>query len=117
MRFEGVSESDRLLADLEFVQGLCNVRYLHYLSINKFFADPAFLAYLEHLRYWKQPEYTRLLQFPQCLKFLDALINSEDFRAELALPPFIEFVHQQQGAHWFLGPAMARPENMADTES
>ena len=86
MRFEGVSESDRLLCDLELVQALCNVRYLHYLATNKYFADDAFLAYLAHLRYWKQPEYARLLQFPQCLRFLDAVIDSADFRAECGLP-------------------------------
>ena len=104
MRFEGVSESDRLLCDLELVQALCNVRYLHYLATNKYFADDAFLAYLAHLRYWKQPEYARHLQFPQCLRFLDAVIDSAAFRAECGLPTFVDFIHQQQGAHWFLGP-------------
>ena len=103
-RFEGVNESDRFIADMEFVQALCNVRYLHYLSINKYFADPAFMAYLEYLQYWKRPEYSRLLQFPQCLKFLDVLIESENFRTELGIPSFVDFAHQQQGASWFTGP-------------
>jgi mediator of RNA polymerase II transcription subunit 31 len=103
-RFEGVSESDRLLCDLEFVQGLCNVRYLQYLAVNKYLSEPSFMSYLKYLRYWKEPKYTRLLQFPQCLKFLDQVIDNEDFRRELLQPSFIDFIHQQQGAHWMIGP-------------
>jgi len=102
-RFAGVSENDRLVCDLEFVQALSNVRYLHYLAINKFFADSAFMAYLASLRYWKDPEYARLLQFPQCLAFLDNLLENEEFRSQLGQAEFIDFVHQQQGAHWMVG--------------
>lgn len=102
-RFTGVSENDRLACDLEFVQALSNVRYLHYLAINKFFVEPEFLAYLASLRYWKEPEYARLLQFPQCLAFLDNLLDNEEFRKQLGQPDFIEFIHQQQGAHWMVG--------------
>ncbi len=104
-RFEGVSENDRLVCDLEFVQGLSNVRYLHYLAVNKFFDDPSFMAYLSFLQYWKEPEYARLLHFPQCLVFLDNLICNEEFRSQLGLPEFIDFVHQQQGAHWMVPPS------------
>jgi mediator of RNA polymerase II transcription subunit 31 len=101
--FEGVSENTRLVCDLEFVQALCNASYLRYLATNNYFADPAFMAYLSYLKYWKSPEYTRLLQFPQCLAFLDHLLESEDFRNELSLPQFTDFVHQQQASHWMAG--------------
>ena len=98
----------RLLAELEFIQNLSNVKYLHYLSQNRYFVDERFMNFLKYLRYWKQPEYIRLLTFPQCLIFLDALIENEEFRQELHAPMFIEFVHQQIGQLWLQGGGSSR---------
>ena len=97
---EGVDDSDRLYCDLEFVQNLSNVPYLHSLAQNKYLEDDAFLLYLRYLRYWKEPSYQRLLRFPHCLAFLDALIDNEEFRQELAKPGFADYAHAQQGLDW-----------------
>lgn len=95
-----ISDEERLYCDLEFIQNLSNVKYLHYLAQNRYLKDPSFLNYLEYLRYWKDPKYMRLLRFPHCLSFLDALIDNADFREELAKPTFADYVHAQQGLHW-----------------
>ena len=75
-----LSERDRFEIEFEFVQNLSNVGYLQFLAQDKLFEDEAFLGFLEYLRYWKQPEYLMHLRFPQCLAFLDALIDNPDFR-------------------------------------
>ena len=100
MKITDISEEERLYCDLEFVQNLCNARYLNYLAQNQYFKDEKFLNYLKYLQYWKQPEYTQLLRFPHSLAFLDALIHNAEFRDELAKPTFANYVHQQQGLHW-----------------
>jgi hypothetical protein len=95
-----VDEDERFLIDLEFVQNLCNIEYLHYLAQNKYFEDAAFLNYLKYLRYWKKPSYMTFLLFPQCLDFLDILISSPRFRKELNVPQFVAYCHEQQGLQW-----------------
>lgn len=90
----------RLLVELEFVQSLCNMSYLHYLASNGYFEDEQFLAFLRYLRYWKRPEYLRHLLFPQALFFLDMIIDDPQFRKEMKLQQFSTFIHQQQAAHW-----------------
>ena len=99
-----IPDEKRLLAELEFVQNLANAKYLLYLAQNRFLEDEKFLVFLQYLRYWKQPEYSKLLIFPQCLAFLDQLIDNELFRKELSMPQFVDFVHQQQGSHWKIDP-------------
>lgn len=96
------SEEERLKIDLEFVQNLANARYLNFLAKNKYFDQPEFINYLKYLQYWNEPRYKRLLLFPQCLEFLNAIIHNEHFRKEVNFPQFIAFVHQQQGAIWML---------------
>jgi mediator of RNA polymerase II transcription subunit 31 len=95
--------NDRFLIELEFVQNLCNIRYLGYLANNKYFDDMHFMNFLKYLRYWKNDGYIQHLMFPQCLKFLDELIDNEAFRKELSVPQFIEYCHQQQGLCWLHG--------------
>lgn len=97
-----LGDRERLVLELEFVQNLCNAKYLHYLAQNRFLQDEKFLIFLRYLRYWKEPQYMRRLAFPQCLAFLDALIDDESFRKELTVAPFADFVHQQQGSHWLV---------------
>lgn len=98
-----VDSKERFLIDLEFVQNLSNPRFLHHLAIQGFLDDPQFLEYLKYLRYWKTPNYVHFLLFPQCLIFLDAIIDNEHFRRELALKEFMEFMHHQQGISWMMG--------------
>ena len=93
-------QEERFYIELEFVQNLSNPKYLNYLAQNGYFDQETFMNYLKYLRYWKKPEYITHLIFPQCLAFLDNLIDNAGFRRELALPQFIEFAHQQQGTHW-----------------
>ena len=84
----GCGDRERLTAELEFVQLLANPQYLQCehpptvhprpydilktkltlnpsppsdLAQNNYFADPAFVSYLEYLLYWKRPEYAKLL--------------------------------------------------------
>lgn len=94
------SEDDRFHIELEFVQNLSNPKYLNYLAQQGYLEKESFMNFLRYLRYWKEAEYASLLIFPQCLRFLDALIDDAAFRREIRLPGFTEYVHQQQGAHW-----------------
>eukprot|EP01039_Chlorochromonas_danica_P006805 gene6804-7518_t len=94
---------DRFYVELEFIQNLANARYLHYLAIQGYLEDSKFLSFLSYLRYWKAPNYAQHLLFPQCLVFLDALIEDAHFRKELLSPAFMEFLHQQQGLGWMHG--------------
>jgi mediator of RNA polymerase II transcription subunit 31 len=90
----------RLYIELEFVQNLANAAYLHNLATKGYLEQDSFIAFLKYLRYWKDPKYIGMLVFPQCLSFLDALIDNRAFRRELSLPQFMNYIHQQQGAHW-----------------
>jgi mediator of RNA polymerase II transcription subunit 31 len=93
-------DKDRFLIELEFVQNLANMKYLNFLAQKRYFDDPAFMNFLKYLTYWKKPEYARHLLFPQCLAFLDELLENPAFRRELAVPQFIDYCHQIQGLHW-----------------
>eukprot|EP01041_Mallomonas_annulata_P008828 gene8828-18275_t len=88
------NSDEKFLIELEFVQNLANPAYLHFLAQNRYFDDPAFMNYLKYLQYWKRPD------FPQCLQFLDEIIDKPNFRKELAVQTFRDFVYQQQFAHW-----------------
>ncbi|CAM9339676.1 unnamed protein product [Phaeothamnion confervicola] len=120
----GVSARTRFEIELEFVQCLSRPNYLHcgkkyvllppctslprqtlsktVLAQNRYFDDPAFLAFLRYLSYWKRPEYAKFVTYPHCLGFLDILNDSENelFRKELAMEGFRDYVHQQQFFHW-----------------
>lgn len=61
--------------------------------------DPAFVAYLEYLRYWERPEYARFIHYPHALFFLDQLQRKE-FRRAMANPRAVEHVFSQQFYHW-----------------
>ncbi|KAJ9533751.1 hypothetical protein QJQ45_026791 [Haematococcus lacustris] len=53
------------------------------LAQNNFFSDPAFVAYLDYLKYWQQPSYAKYIQYPHCLFFL-TLLQNPDFCKELS---------------------------------
>ena len=95
-----VNPEERFIIELEFIQNLCNIQYLHYLATSGILDEPEFLNFLNYLQYFKQPQYLKHLLFPQALAFLDALILSPMFRRELKVPQFIEFAHKQSGLHW-----------------
>jgi mediator of RNA polymerase II transcription subunit 31 len=59
-------EFTRFRKELEFLQCLCNVDYLHctfhsVLAHAQFFDDPDFLRFLDYLAYWRRPEYSRFV--------------------------------------------------------
>ncbi|KAF0710157.1 Aste57867_5608 [Aphanomyces stellatus] len=105
----------RFQMELEFIQCLASPSYLNRmtmlvhmyfmrllnvdLAINKYFDNPAFLNYLKYLKYWKKPEYSRYINYPHALTFLD-LLDDEKFRQMIAHDNFRDLVHQQQGLHW-----------------
>ena len=47
--------------------------------------DPAFIAYLEYLRYWEQPQYAKFVHYPHAFYFLEQLRRPE-FRKAMANP-------------------------------
>lgn len=97
-----ITDNERVKSDMEFIQNLCNASYLQFLAQNKYFEDKQFLNYLNHLRYWNEPQFKRFLIFPQCLEILDNLLENELFRKELVFPQFVAFFHQQQGSSWMM---------------
>ena len=109
-------DDERFLIELEFVQNLCNPTYLQYLSQNRYFQDECFMNFLRYLRYFKQTEYMRHLVFPQCLTFLDALIDNSQFVDDLCSPFFIEHLHAQQGLYWQYSGSPAVPEAVVKQE-
>ncbi|KAG5183544.1 SOH1-domain-containing protein [Tribonema minus] len=92
--------AQRFEVELEFVQCLASPEYLHFLAQQRYFDDPAFMAFLQYLTYWRRPQYAKYLMYPHCLAMLDALLNSKRFRSELLMESFRDFVHQQQFFHW-----------------
>lgn len=114
-------ESQRFIADLEFVQSLCNIRYLHFLAHSNpnYLSDPQFISYLQYLQYFKEPQYAKYLLYPQCLEILEMLLDEENGarrREELKFLSYVEFVHKQQGWLWMkhrqdmLRPPQKEPE-------
>eukprot|EP01122_Echinamoeba_exundans_P002511 TRINITY_DN12452_c0_g1_i1.p1 TRINITY_DN12452_c0_g1~~TRINITY_DN12452_c0_g1_i1.p1 ORF type:complete len:150 (+),score=39.33 TRINITY_DN12452_c0_g1_i1:89-538(+) len=96
-------DQKRFLLDLEFVQALANPGYLRHLATDerKYFEDEDFLAYLNYLKYWKRPEYAKFITYPNCLYFLDRLLDG-NFREHLFNPVVIQFIEEQQQRHYNL---------------
>lgn len=109
-------DSERFLIEMEFVQNLSNPKYLNHLAQNGYLRQKEFIEFLKYLRYWKEPQYLQHLLFPQCLAFLDALIDNPLFCREIAMPQFVEFVHAQQGTQWMSDPAKVIATNVAVVE-
>ncbi|KAA0200394.1 hypothetical protein HAZT_HAZT004519 [Hyalella azteca] len=100
----------RFQVELEFVQCLANPSYLHcelncialrelVLAQRNFFKDQAFVNYLKHLLYWKEPEYAKHLKYPMCLYFLD-LLQHESFRKEIVNGQCAKYIDDQMILHW-----------------
>jgi mediator of RNA polymerase II transcription subunit 31 len=91
---------ERFYIELEFLQNMANPHYLHYLSRNGYFDDPQFMSFLVYMQYWKAPEYKKCIMFPQSLLFLDEILANAQFRKELSVPMFINYIETQQLAFW-----------------
>lgn len=90
----------RFEEELEFVQCLCNPQYLQYLYQKGYFDRGDFREFLVYLQYWKRPEYSRCLVFPQSLNVLDLLINSQDFVESLKYKQLVDHLSSQQYFQW-----------------
>ncbi|XP_065904275.1 mediator of RNA polymerase II transcription subunit 31-like isoform X2 [Dysidea avara] len=78
---------------------LARLTYPPVLSQHGYFKDSAFINYLDYLQYWKQQKYAKFLRYPQCLHFLE-LLQSEQFRREIANTPCAKFIDEQVLLHW-----------------
>ena len=95
------SENLRFEVELEFVQCLSNVEYIHHLANIGTLEDLKFIKYLEYMHEtWTQPEYARFLTFPHCLAYL-ALLQEPTFRQEMKSPQFFASAKNQQELHFF----------------
>lgn len=63
-------------------------------------SDPSFQNYLTHLEYFKQPRYSKFIQYPQCLHHLELLIKSQSFREALMHDATIGELAKIQVEHW-----------------
>ncbi|KAI5189526.1 mediator of RNA polymerase II transcription subunit 31 [Nematocida sp. AWRm77] len=90
----------RFEEEAEFVQCLCNPQYLQHLYQKGYFGRKDFKEFLAYLQYWKDPEYSKYLVFPQALSILDLLISSEDFVASLQYKQLIDLLSSQQYFMW-----------------
>ena len=98
----GCTQSERFALELEFVMALANPRYLRHLATEGTLDDPAFLNYLDYLRYWTRPEYAKFILYPHALYFLDQLRRPE-FRKALRNPRAAEYLYTRQYEHWQVG--------------
>lgn len=68
------------------MQCLANPWYLNHLAVLKLYDDPAFIAYLGYLQYFKESEYVKYLLYPTAtLKALE-LLQQEKFRKAILSP-------------------------------
>ncbi|KAK7521078.1 SOH1-domain-containing protein [Phyllosticta citriasiana] len=79
----------RFELELEFVQSLANPWYLNHLAVQKYLDNPDFLAYIDYLHYFRQPQYARFLTHPgPTLRALE-LLQQEQFRKEIISPELV----------------------------
>jgi len=68
--------------------------------VQGYLLDGKFIRYLDYLQYWKQPQYSKFLVYPHCLRFLD-LLQHEDIRKQLTEDrSFPLQLADQQYYHW-----------------
>lgn len=65
----------RFEKELEFIQLLTNPEYIKWLFQEGYFTKLDFLTFLNYLKYWKDPKYSKFLLYPQCLPILDILTD------------------------------------------
>ncbi|RYP80835.1 hypothetical protein DL770_006076 [Monosporascus sp. CRB-9-2] len=80
------------LTSSQFVQALANPYYLNHLASQKLLNEPAFVAYLNYLQYWKRPPYLKYLTYPgPTLKHLE-LLQQEKFRQDIISPELVQLL-------------------------
>ncbi|KAF3764993.1 hypothetical protein M406DRAFT_70500 [Cryphonectria parasitica EP155] len=80
----------RFEIELDFVQSLANPHYLNHLAAQKLLQQPAFIAYLKYLQYWRKPPYLRYLAYPgPTLRNLE-LLQQEQFRKDIISPAVVQ---------------------------
>ncbi|BGP01153.1 suppressor of hpr1 [Rhodotorula toruloides] len=91
----------RFETELEFVSCLANPFYLQSLAQQGLFDSEPFLNYLTYLLYFRQPTYSRFLQYPQSLHHLTLLTSSSSFRKAMKEQPLLaqEWAGKMV-AHW-----------------
>lgn len=89
----------RFEIELEFVQCLSNPYYLHHLSREGTLDTEQFKDLLEYLSYWRTPEYSQHLLYPQALNIL-TLLKDPAFVKSLSNPLTIDFLIEQQYLLW-----------------
>jgi len=82
--------------DLEFVQLLCNPEYLKWLYSEKHFEKESFRKYLKYLEYFKRPEYSKFVIYPQCIAILEILTHE---RADEFLSNDQFYAKLEEGQH------------------
>jgi mediator of RNA polymerase II transcription subunit 31 len=92
-------EIRRFVIELEFIQCFANPHYLNFLAIQGYFADQAFIRYLNYLQYWLQSKYVKYVKYSQCLHFL-RLLQDPDFRLNIANPANADNILSQQDSFW-----------------
>jgi mediator of RNA polymerase II transcription subunit 31 len=88
----------------QFVQCLANPLYLYELHTQKYFADEAFINYLEYLQYWHEPAYVRFITYPTCLVYLSLLLRPA-FREAVANPAYVSELMRVGARHhetWYV---------------
>lgn len=62
---------------------------MNHLASQKILQDPSFIAYLQYLQYFAEPEYTKYLLYPgPTLKALE-LLQQEKFRQDILSPEIV----------------------------
>ncbi|EPQ65050.1 BgtA-20957 [Blumeria graminis f. sp. tritici] len=85
----------RFEIELEFVQALASPLYLNHLASQKYFENPAFIAYLQYLQYWSRPPYSQFLTYPgPTLKNLE-LLQQERFRTDILSPEIVKMMVEE----------------------
>jgi len=68
--------------------------------VQGYLLDGKFIRYLDYLHYWKQPQYSKFLVYPHCLRFLD-LLQHEEIRKRLTEDRTFHLqLADQQFYHW-----------------
>ncbi|RYO89595.1 hypothetical protein DL766_009795 [Monosporascus sp. MC13-8B] len=74
------------------LEALANPYYLNHLASQKLLYEPAFVAYLDYLQYWKRPPYLKYLTYPgPTLKHLE-LLQQEKFRQDIISPELVQLL-------------------------
>ncbi|PVU99143.1 hypothetical protein BB559_000971 [Furculomyces boomerangus] len=106
-------EKERFLVELEFVQCLANPWYIN--SQQSYFESSEFINYIKYLQYWKNPEYSKYIIYPNALAFLD-LLQHKPFRDAMKINEEATAIHEQQYYNWMNYRKDIKPTSNTDPE-